>query len=744
MVAYELKEEYSLLKQDVEKYIETFPNEIEPYLISSRIYRIDGNNEEADKLLKIAREKINAESSFEDISRLMEEFSKNSDFKSALEVINTVVKETEYSHYSLSLIDLYVKSGNKSRAIELCEIYTEKYGLIEAITATQIDIYKEVDDYPRIIAVCQKHLNIYPDDYKIRIALIHSYNALGQHKKAKPELENIEVQVSNLGYQQGYGLANLFLKYKLIHRGKELAFKLRQKYPNEVQSHETFLQLFSMSNELRREKPDYHTAIVGSVVHLKEKITGKGEYYFLVKKTDPENFPTQQLLVTESFGRSIHKAKVGDIVNSPNGQEHEVTKILTKYTHAFQESIELIKTRFSDVSSSKVFTVGKTGNPREDFKHIFESLEQDEIAEKELNRIYLDNQLPIEALASIANKNPIKLWHHVIHNSKLGLFHYGDNFKVNYSSEKPLVLGLVSLLGLFKTNNLHLLEKLQSKPIIVSSVVEIIRIFILEFETYGEDGSKSLINKNGRTHLHEVSSETVASEKEKYQSLLEWIRNSCDVLPCRSVLKFEDNKRKELYELYSQGLLESILLAKEQSAYLLADEGKLRDLVKLEYDVLSISIQHLLLRLIREKKVNQSEYDKCIVQYIDANYKILSVSPDILCKCLDISKETLLKGIKNLNYRSCTDENIAVGTFCKFLHLLHSTKVVLPITIDEIIRNSLTILLEGRNIMEVSAKVIASTNILFKLLQPQKDRVVNLVQQMVYQSIVSRLRIGYV
>ena len=286
----------------------------------------------------------------------------------------------------------------------------------------------------------------------------------------------------------------------------------------------------------------------------------------------------------------------------------------------------------------------------------------------------------------------------------------------------PIVLDLPSVLALDAINSLHIIEKLQNRLIVSQALIDCCRNYLFENQRIGDLGKMSISKKNGKVVVHQISAEQITSQLVKVQSILDWLTTNCEVLPANNVIRLDQETREQIFQLAGDISAESIILASEHEALLLADEMAVRLIGLEKQQVKGTNGQTFLRSLLGTKRITKQEYDDFTVKLISLNYKGLMIEPSSMLLALQKSNyqvsEPFTKTLVIIEGNN-SEENSAIYVSVLFLKQLFLS-VQPPSTRDLIVISVLEALVKNRIHQTVILKL--KTNIIreFNLLPVQK------------------------
>lgn len=629
-------QEFELAQKFCDELLMKSPSEIYIYVWASKIQYHLKFEEKAIQLLDSALKLIDINTPKEDIHELSFQYFKLEHYSKALSLFEKITNPEIYSPLSKALIQCYYSLGEVAKALSLCEKISDNHGPIDIITDIHSSIYESIEDFPQAIKICEKHLDVFPLDSRIQTRLAIIFARRKEQNNLKKILSEI-VYIDNLSLEERYQLSHLYLSIDEVESGMKIAYETRKKFFHNGNNHLYYTQLFTVFRAATGtlEPPDkikIHTAFA-----IKKDENETISYVLSDKKL---NLDRDELSVEDSLAKAVLNKKIGDkvVIDRKVGepQIYIITNVLNQYVYAFQESIKLLSDKFVDVDGFRVFKTEQTGDIHKDLKPILDQLDEFEKHDKQIYKLYNEQKISIGILANYKGFNTIRAWSFVLSNPDLGIYTVSNweivrgNISEFAQNSKGIIIELKSLLTLAALNKLTSLEKEDFKKVIPVSAIESIDNIISELSEVGPQGSLSIGKENGQLIREHISFEHTQQNIQHYKSLLQWIENFCEVLPCHEALSMNFIKKTELDAAIGKTTLDAILLAKQFDYYLLADEEMIRLLALQEYKVKSMPTYGLLLHL-------EGNFDNVIYDYICTSHKFLPVNANILYKCLEKS-----------------------------------------------------------------------------------------------------------
>jgi tetratricopeptide (TPR) repeat protein len=622
--------------------IESSPDYIRGYIDAFKVFSSIDGEETHFHFLNTAFEKVENSESI-DIQDLAFIFLHYKQYPKAIKLLEKIAKPGIYSNSSKALLEAFYKNGDYGKALDLCKSIQENYSPIDFITEKQSLIYESIGDLEKAIITYNNYLVVYPDDQTIKIRLAILYARL-KDKRLKDILNTLTL-IGNISIEALYVIAYLNIEVDNIEKGLEIALLARKKYYQIGDAHLKYVGFVFKYKNLHLELRNPNVIGLDSIIQLKYE-NGETQHFHIIDESDGSTF-SSDLIISDKLAQLVLGKSVGDIVSIENSigkpQLIEIVNIFDKYFYAFRESINLLSTKFVGINGFRVFTIGDTGDPKEDFKPFFDILDKGEEHVSRINEYYNENVLPIGAVSQLRKQNPIKVWEYTVGNIDLGVYCGIDDLvqqneiETLLASQKDIVLDLISLLTLKTLNKLELLTNITNRKIVSRSLIETIDEHISDLKSIGLDGYLTIGKDKDQYFRSETTVEENMVNAVFYEDIIKWINDNCEILPCNFALNINAGDKSMYDNHLSKSSIDSILLAKENNSLLLSDEANFRSTALSEFDVKSFSNYNLFHYCWKINLINKNSFTSEVANLIRLNYKCLPIDSSILLRCTELA-----------------------------------------------------------------------------------------------------------
>lgn len=136
-------------------------------------------------------------------------------------------------------------------------------------------------------------------------------------------------------------------------------------------------------------------------------------------------FLPDEIKLTSEIGKKLNGKRLGSKITI-DGKKWQLESIMSKYTFAFHESMDILRTRYQSVGF-KQFTHSADKSPEENLAPIFTMIDEQDLRQKDMNQFYKRGEATVGIMAKHFNENPIRYWQRLISNDDLGINWYRDH-----------------------------------------------------------------------------------------------------------------------------------------------------------------------------------------------------------------------------------------------------------------------------------------------------------------------------
>jgi len=342
-----------------------------------------------------------------------------------------------------------------------------------------------------------------------------------------------------------------------------------------------------------------------------------------------------------------HGKKKGDGIAVDNGFgfKYSITVIGIKdiYTHAFHETLELLKTRFAGQHPIGVFHHVNPGDPDDPMEEVIKSLILDNKAsQKVLFEHYNQQKTTIGMLAWANHRNQIIQLFALMSSRDASIISFtrSEYPAVDHAitNSTPVVLDLTSLITLFFVyRKQNLLSLLNNAFIVSQSTINELHACYEELDRSAEDGLFSMEYEDGKLVGHMTSKEIIQEYQAILKSIIDWCEQHAQIIVSKKQLDFNREERKKYSDTLGDCYFDTMLLAEEHQAAVLSDDNNFKNLLRAGKTPLPFSTYELGHWLFGKKKITAEAFDQLRTSLIEANFIFIPITTDIFWQSFDAS-----------------------------------------------------------------------------------------------------------
>ncbi len=330
-------ERYCSDKSDISRAIELL-----------KVYRISKKLEEFEKIVDEIRN--NDLSILPDLQQidLADIFYDTKHYIEASKIYSRLVDPSVNTNLTRKLILSHFFSENRKQALECCKILHSNCGPQSYSSRIELAIYHEVGDLVEAEKLCNRYLEMYPDDYEMKLSQA-IVNIRANNTLAVISFLEIPCNYENLSYVSGSKLVNLFFDVSRYDDAIRLSFFLRNKFLENPQTHLDYIRIIldvaDRSSLLNKPK----IVDIDDIVQLEDPFKKITSYLVCSESCSVDQKIAIKLSLTSPLGKKIIGVNEGAKINfdSPIGENFVIVKnILSKYVFAFQESVNNFSQQF--------------------------------------------------------------------------------------------------------------------------------------------------------------------------------------------------------------------------------------------------------------------------------------------------------------------------------------------------------------------------------------------------------------
>ncbi len=667
----------------------------------ARVLLAGNKQEEATKLLKEAESLLCLDTPARmklDLAMLWYELQKYTKSASLLESLNPIIKDTFITR---KLIYSYLLDGKEGKALQICKSLRENCGIVDYAAELESNLLEKIGDYEKAKQVYQQILSADPTNFRILVRKAVMDMQLDCFSELDEFLRQSFIVDEKISLDNGLFYVFLLKERGFLEKAFQVLYELRRVYFNEPQAHLKYAGLVNeqASNTeyfFKREKVELDTAV------LVEYSTGKSDWLILEDRSKPD-IRFKEINEHHPLFKELVDKTVGDLLSN----NAKIVELKHKYLFAYQESISRYQEFFP--ANNEIQIVEIPNNPENStLDNLKPILERIDVRTDNINQaIKIYNTGPFVTIGSLAESlglNPIQTWGGLIGKpDRLLISTTGNENERNYAlriiqdKNKTLVLDLISLLTMHELGILEKVKHCYESLATSWSTIQTIKEYIIEARWTLENGFIT-ISKEGEQYIrYEIRPEQIQKEIKSLESLCEWIRKNCSLMPMYGYFEIDKGIREEFRIAIGKCFFDCMVLAKEPNHILCSDDQRLREIAFHTYKTPGVWIQILLFDMHRNEQLTNNEFSNYVLRLVELGYDYVSLNwlPIIeSCRRADWKCEGIFEKVASIIFSDKTTIKSSMGVLTQFLFELWRQDISVDQK-EEILKFSLTTLMDG-------------------------------------------------
>jgi len=616
------------------------PTNILNLVDAARISRLSGKSADAISLLDEAKKYITNSSLPKELLEFADEFYFLEQFEDAASIYERVVDRNLDTSLNQKLLNSYYRAGEIDEALSICKNLRQKYGPLKHVSEMESAIYEEIGDLPEAKRVCKEYLTSSPDDFgmKLRFAVINFRT--GEFEELDKFL-NSSIDVSILSAEYGIQLAYLCAARNLIQKSFEIMYEIRRRFFNNGDVHLKYVGFFFQYERDADKWLKISKVSLDTAVCVKDS-SGKPEWYIIEDRKDAEIY-RRELVPSHPLTQKLLEKSVGDEIMLQDSrlsrEVGQVIEVKSKYVYALQESLNSFEKLFPDMQGIWKIRVepGKEeGEPPKGFQAFLDETSRQHGQNLQVEQFYKEGKLTVGAFANLIGRSVLGVWSGMISKSEVGIRCCLGNVEernqaISLLNNKPkLIVDIISLMTLHGINAENIIVKNFDKLGIAQSTIDLLQCAIDEGKGIKSRGFTTIGKEENQFTKQRIDAENVRSGTEDLESILRWVENSCEIIPCDAALNMKRDRKQHLDRMMGSSFIDTILIASKSGNLLYSDDERLRSFAKREFNVDGAWTQIVLMYCLNTNVLEKANYNEMIVKLVCSYYYHISIDPDIL------------------------------------------------------------------------------------------------------------------
>lgn len=670
----------------------------------SHVLRMSGKIDEADSTLFKAKDLITESSPTQHLIELADDFFGIGFYEESARTYEKFVDIHQKSKFTYKIVYAYYQCGEIGQALEICTAIQKKFGHIPHFSQIEFAIYNEIGNLPQAKIVCQEYVDKNPNEFgmKLNLAVV---NLRCNNLLEVGDFLNSSIDLDSLSIDDGTKLANLFYDRGLVQNAIKISYELRLNFFKDSRVHLNYI--WAILN-IENEDWLYPTIVeVDTVVWIEQADTTR---YYILENNEDVDIIRNELSLNDELSQKMLGKSVGDkftfntIVSEDN---FKITKIMSKYVFAFQESRDQFNQLFPRAVGLWKLPIEKK-NPdaisSDNFEKIKDLANKNYERNKKISELYAQRRLTIGAIAGNIQINVFDIWVDFTKQSDLGIYcakgssDEREQALNQINDVNKLIVDPISLATMIELSAGNLIINNFGKLGIAQSTIDSLQEVFRKNKGISSKGFMSLVGLGENVSVLEVSAESIQKKTEKFEGILDWVRNNCEIIPCDAALKLKRSKRDECNGILGQAFMDTILIASQEGNILYSDDALVRAIAKDKFNVEGVWTQILLMGCLDKKVIDNEKHHKMVVDLVNLNYHHTSVNSRVVieaAKQANWNLESPFINVLNTLIAKYSDELSAFRVSVDFTSLLWKEQINVEKR-DWIFWNLLTILTTGR------------------------------------------------
>lgn len=606
-----------------------------------------GDTGNAIALLQEAKSYINSKTPFVGLHQLANAFASTGQYNDAANIFIRIAHAKLDTPVTRQLIHCLFKAGRFGEALEICKALREEHGPLQFVTEIESIIYEEIADLPSAKGVCSAYLELFPGDQEMKLRLAVVNYRLGNFEELDDYLTKNTYE--DMSLKARLQLAALYAARGMGRIAVNLMYETRRKFFSASEAHLAYVAFFFQRD---KEEDDWiDVDKVGEGVAVCIEADSGGRRWYIIESRQDVSLERKELPLNHPLSKKLLGRSIGDkVVLSESHLSQEIGKIAeikSKYVYALHETMESFEELFpGEPGMIRVKLGGTQGEAAksEDFQVIFDEISRQYEHHLQIEQYYREGKLTLGAFASLIGRNVIEVW-----NGLMGQADPGIRCSHNSLSEinrlgllldnKPkLAVDIITLLTIDRLEIADSIVKAFGKLAVTQSTVDDLQQRVAMQKGIQSNGYMVLGKSGGEFVREEVSQATIKKDLKQLEDLLEWIVESCDVLPIKAALTNSKSLRKNLKKAIGSSFVDTMLIASEPGVLLFSDDEVLRALAKNELGVDGVWTQLAINKCLNNNIIDNDKYNKVIIKLVCSHYYHTMIDKEVIMEAARQSK----------------------------------------------------------------------------------------------------------
>ena len=554
-----------------DKFLERWPADKMGYFFKARLADMASDPAEVRYWIELALsvEEMNEGDPF--LSRAMQILYKLRQY----DLIIKTLKDKPIDRYVPSLNYLLLaqlESGNHAEAASLAEhwhrLYPSNPRFVDILGSIQI----ETGLYHTAIQTFNRYLEDYPNDRIIRLKLGTAYYKSLQFEESIKIFDGIS-DYTGLPPHVGFQAADAYCKAGEQSKGYDLAYEIRRQNYQKIEAHQEYIRVLTASPLDEQTPIQLNEVTLDTAVTISDTL-GVLQTFVIVEHP----VLTDEVKPGDLLSHQLINKKIGEEISIPS-QKFTITNIISKHTHAYQDSIKQLGSRFANQGNIKVGNFREGADPIAVIKELISLTSgQSEKAEQPAPDIS-PNSLPMCMRAIRRGQTAVAFWYDLTDPNAVGIDSQmlGESF--DWAIEQirdqtlPILFDVTSLLAMRAIGALNNVVNIKKRIWVTESTMHLIQAEVFTLKNLPKN-IPSIAEVEFPISEQSRIQEARSARINELESLLAWIKANVTIVYPKLSNNF--NEDSHIITAIGRSYFDIRQISTENSVLLVTDDRNYR------------------------------------------------------------------------------------------------------------------------------------------------------------------------
>lgn len=646
LVAHQKMYDQSAVVDLLKTISNTWPNQVEAIAVLAGFHSRQGSFDQAIQLFREAVDLAEDPLRTKLVFKVAYNLYQAGRYAEAVDTLRPIVKrDRDNQDLRLFIVCLY-NSEQFDEALVLAQFIRQVKGVVIGVSEIEALILEKGGNVFLAKEIWWQLSRDYPDNVSFRVHVAYAEWRSGNSDAAKQTILGISYEKTSKDAALLINIARLrsFLRLPQV---LFYAYQARRIAINNPDIHVQYMMLCLHSEGAEQREAQVAPEVVGvdTAVTLARKSRTTS---FLI--IDDTSFPLQQgeLHVSDPLAKNLIGRRLGERVvlqeSFAEAPDYEITEIKGKYVHASHQTISMFENGSLRHPGFYVDSVTD-----DDFTERFTRFLDLQAQRQPDARIIYDSQgIPLCTFAQMIGRPVIDVWITFIETPGEKIFSADGTITEAETQDQILVaasatvVDLITLLTIIRLSLEEVVTQKFSAIFMPQAILDQLRDYEYELEglqPYGAIGSSG-----GQRFFLEYPPEFIETKREVLRRVLDFVRNSIQVMPTMTIV----GEDPAIIQVLGEAETAAILLAKEQCIPLYSDDLRVRILAAQHWGVGGFDSQALLRYAHSKSVMDDVNYFNSLCMLVDSNYRFVRINAEVLMFALERSNMAVSEGVRNL------------------------------------------------------------------------------------------------